>query len=381
MTDSLVLELEPERDRHASLPGRFYTEPAIFELEKERIFARAWQYAGHISRLSAPGRYITLSFLDEQLVFVRGANGEIEGFHNVCRHRAHRLLEGSGCVSSIVCPYHAWRYGLDGRLEHARNAENVKGFERSEFSLRPVKVERFLDFLMFNLDLDAPGFATQVPGLAEEIRTWAPWLGELVLEERAKGLAGDTLCCNWKVLVDNCVECLHCQPSHPAFTDLVDMDSYRIELHPMHTTHIAKCRKPRNRAYHYRHPAAVDAVAFWHVWPNLTFGFFPGTVNFGVFSIDPLGVSLTGARGDSLRADGPQKAEEVERRRYIDEVLWPEDRDICEAVQRGVGSRAYTPHRLSVSPPYDARSEVVCHLMQRLNLAALGVGSTGDGEQ
>ncbi len=77
MTDSLVLEREPERDRHASLPGRFYTEPAIFELEKERIFARAWQYAGHISRLSAPGRYTTLSFLDEQLVFVRGANGEI----------------------------------------------------------------------------------------------------------------------------------------------------------------------------------------------------------------------------------------------------------------------------------------------------------------
>src|SRR6202020_2757634 len=96
-----------------SLPGWAYLHPALLEREKEEIFYKTWQYAGWIGDLKEPGDYITKDLLDQSVIILKGANGQLQGFHNVCQHRGHQLLTGKGNVASIACPYHAWTYGLD----------------------------------------------------------------------------------------------------------------------------------------------------------------------------------------------------------------------------------------------------------------------------
>ncbi|HLB06710.1 MAG TPA: Rieske (2Fe-2S) protein, partial [Alphaproteobacteria bacterium] len=124
--------------RSYTLPAEWYTEPAVFEAEKESIFYRTWQFAGHAGQLANPGDYVTSPLLDQNVFIVRGTDGILRAFHNVCRHRAHQLLQGSGNVRVITCPYHAWSYELDGRLRAARGHETVAGFDRSEFCLSPI---------------------------------------------------------------------------------------------------------------------------------------------------------------------------------------------------------------------------------------------------
>ena len=271
-----------------------------------------------------------------------------------------------------MCPYHAWRYGIDGSLQHARNADKVQRFDRSEFSLVPIKVENFLGVIMFNLNPDATSFAGQLPGLAAEIHGAVSNFDELVLEEAASGgfTGGSPLECNWKMLVDNCVECYHCTPSHPAFVDLVDIGSYQITLHQRHSSHLGVPTKPENAAYH--HTEDQGGFAFWHVWPNITFGTFPGSPNFGAFCARPVSATRTCARGFRLRLPAPETPEEERRRRYMDEILWPEDKGICESVQRGMRSRSYNQGPLLAQPPHDGLSEAVVHLFQQRTLEVLG---------
>ena len=347
------------------LPARYYLDPGVLELEKERIFFRSWLLAGHISQLAEPGSYFTLDLLGERLFFVRGEDDEIRGFYNVCRHRAHALVEGRGCKHTITCPYHAWTYGLDGTLRHARNSHRVKGFDPAHYSLVSVRVERFLGFLLFNLDPDAESFVRLAPELESDIRKHVPQLDDLVAQPHTGPNDDATLRCNWKVLLDNGIECYHCGPAHPAFVDLVDMDTYRITRHDMHTTHVMESTNTHNTAYEYESVGAVRQAVFWHVWPNLDFGMIPGSPNFGVFSIDPVRVDLTRTRGVSLRIPTAPTELDRARDRYEAEVLLPEDIGLCESVQRGIASRGYTRGRFMVGDIGDGESEIATHFFQR----------------
>ena len=372
VTALLDVQLEPRSNWYRTLPAEYYTDPEIFTLEKEAIFAKAWQFAGHESELAEPGDFITVDLIDDQLFFIRDDDGEVRGFHNVCRHRAHRLLDGIGNTKDIVCPYHAWRYGRDGKLRHARNSERVPCFDKLAFSLAPVKVELFVGTIMFNLDLQASSFESIVPGLAEEIRRAAPWLDELMVDNASEGFTSAVpMACNWKVLVDNCVECYHCPSSHGDFTDLVGLDDYAITLHERHSTHTARTEKPQNRAYDWSPEEHDPGFHFWHVWPNITFGIFPGSPNFSVFNAVPIDLEHTCPRGIRMRCKGPESEHDRKRREYVDNILWPEDLGICESVQRGLRSRSYDQGLLIAQPPHGGHNEAVCHLFQRLNVEAL----------
>ena len=364
--------LEPKPDFFLTLPAGYYTDPSIFVLEKERIFANCWQFAGHVEQLPQVGSFFTLELLDESLFFIRTSANEIKGFYNVCRHRAHQLLDGEGSTDAIVCPYHAWRYGLDGRLQHARNSENVGGFDKEKLSLVPVKVDLFFGIIMFNLNPQASSFESQTPGFADEVRVACPRVDELILKPAAaSGFTASELECNWKVLVDNCVECYHCKPAHSAFVDLIEMESYGITLHERHSSHVATSR-PESKAYSYIPNEQARGFGFWHVWPNMTFGTFPGTPNLAAFCSHPVSLTRSKARGLRLRLPTPPTAEEIERTRYVDQILWPEDKAVCESVQCGLGSRSYNQGTLMAQRPYTGDSEAVVHLFQRLTLEALG---------
>ena len=142
--------------RSHTLPGSYYYAPAVFELEKQAIFNRTWQYVCHVSRVAEPGRYCVRDIGDQSVVVLRDRGGELRAFHNVCQHRAHRLVEGTGRVGgAIVCPYHNWSYELTGELRHARHSDRVAEFDRSAICLSGVRAELFCGFVFVNLDPDA----------------------------------------------------------------------------------------------------------------------------------------------------------------------------------------------------------------------------------
>ena len=129
--------LSEDATRSYTLPARYYTDPAVFEREKEEIFFKSWQYVGPASEVAQPGDYMTTTIVDQGVFAIRGRDGELRAFYNVCQHRAHELLQGKGNVKAVItCPYHAWAYAPDGALRTARNCEAVAGFDKKDFSLQ-----------------------------------------------------------------------------------------------------------------------------------------------------------------------------------------------------------------------------------------------------
>jgi len=146
MTDSIKKQLSDmpfyaQPERSFTIPARFYTDSDIYELEKEGVFYNSWCYAGHISQLKTSGDYITIKIHDQSIFIIKSKSGELKAFYNVCLHRGHELLSGEGKTNTIVCPYHAWSYTLDGNLKVARNSQNVEDFNKCDFTLKSVKIE------------------------------------------------------------------------------------------------------------------------------------------------------------------------------------------------------------------------------------------------
>jgi choline monooxygenase len=176
---------------------------------------------------------------------------------------------------------------------------------------------------------------------------------------------------NWKVLCDNCLECYHCEPAHPAFCDVVDMDSYRTSLHGMWSVAKSRLLKPENAAYPVDPAAPVKVANFWFLFPNITFGAMPGQKSLGVFVIDPVDVGTTQIMGDFLLMPG--ETPDPARAAYGRKVLWPEDQGICESVYRGLASKGYRQGRFIVDESRSEISEHGVHHFQRCYAQAMGL--------
>src|SRR6266478_8759619 len=150
MPEQPAIQIDSQISDAWSLPAPFYTDPGVFAQEKERVFARTWQVVGHGAQLAKPGDFFTVEFIGEPLLLVRGAQGELRGFYNVCRHRAGPPAEGCGSRKLFRCRYHGWTYGLDGALISATEIEGVAGFRPEDFSLVPVRTEEWLNLIFVN---------------------------------------------------------------------------------------------------------------------------------------------------------------------------------------------------------------------------------------
>lgn len=198
-------------DRGKTPPFSWYTDPAIFDLERERIFKRTWQYAALSEQLEAPGDVVTTEIADVPIVLARGKDGELRAFVNVCRHRAHVVVAESGKRSSLQCPYHGWTYGLDGCLKGAPRSKREESFDKSERGLIPLAVDTWGPMVFVNFDREAqplhewlgPAIAFMDRGGAnfDGLRFWK----QSVFEIKA----------NWKVAIENTLECYHCPTIHP----------------------------------------------------------------------------------------------------------------------------------------------------------------------
>ena len=163
-----------------SLDARYYTDPQVFHLESDGVLAKTWQFGCHVSELEGVGSYKTIEIAGESLFAIRGRDEKIRVFYNVCQHRAHQLVEGSGTTRVVVCPYHAWTYELTGELRAGPNIKAVEGFDKSSVCLTEVKAEEFLGFLFVNLDPEAAPMEEWFPGARAELEEWVPNWAELV---------------------------------------------------------------------------------------------------------------------------------------------------------------------------------------------------------
>lgn len=342
--------------RSMSLRAEAYVEPRWLDAEMAGVFARTWQLICHVEKLTEPGGYMAATVAGMPIAVVRDRAGALRAFYNVCKHRAHELLSGSGTTRNIVCPYHAWTYDLDGGLKAARRADGLAAFDKSRICLDQVQVEEFGGFVYVNLDPAAAPLAGQAPDLAADIAFWAPDVAELTFAQR---LTYD-VATNWKNVVDNFLECYHCHVAHPEFVDLVDMDTYDVTTHGIWSSHFAEAGRHENTAYDVS-GATVNQHAVWWLWPNTGLLRYPGRGNFMVFQILPAGPERTLETWDFyLETTEPNEAE-IQSVRYVDEVLQPQDISLVESVQRGMRTPAYDQGRIVYNPTGRGLSEHGVH--------------------
>jgi phenylpropionate dioxygenase-like ring-hydroxylating dioxygenase large terminal subunit len=339
----------PDEDGQ-SLPGWIYRDADFLEAERESVFAGAWQVVCHESDIPEPGDYHTLNFMGDGFFVVRGRAGEIRGFHNVCRHRAARLLDGDTgrCKGAIVCPYHAWSYGYDGRLANVPSREKFPGLDLDRTGLVPLEVESFLGFVFVRQRSGGPSVAEMMAPYRAELEPYRlpelKGLGRVTLRTRAV---------NWKNVGDNYSDALHITVAHPGLTRLFGR-SYGIEAQEwadkmwgdMRVEPSANISERLYQKYlpdvPHLPPERQRKWAYYKLWPNMAFDVYPDQVDFMQFF--PISPTETLIR--EIAYVLPDDRREMRAARYlnwrINRMVSLEDKALIERVQAGMSSRSYT---------------------------------------
>lgn len=356
---------DPAPERSYSLHADSYLDPRILEAERVSIFHRSWQFLCHGEKLRDCGDYVATDIQGMSVFAVRDGEGVLRAFYNVCKHRAHELVRGAGRKKLITCPYHAWTYHLDGRLRTARETGDMEDFDKRDFCLTAVRVESFCGLVFINLDLKAAPLKEQSGDLAKEVMAYAPDLDSLTFAHRLSY----KIKANWKIIVDNFLECYHCPVAHRDFCSLVEMDSYKVTTHGIYSSHMAKAGRTDNTAYGVE-GASVTDHAVWYLWPNTTLMRYPGRGNFMVWKFIPVGPDETIEEFDFFLESAAPNDAEREAIKYIDEVLQAEDIGLVESVQRGMRTPAFTQGRYVVDKSGSGMSEHAVHHFHGLVLEA-----------
>jgi choline monooxygenase len=343
VTMSHQLHIQADVARAKTIPARFYIDRETFDKEGTQIFARSWQVVGHGDQLRNPGDFFTCDLQGEPLLFVRGAEGELRGFYNVCRHRAGPPAEGCGNRKLFRCGYHGWTYGLDGTLIGAPEFEGVHDFHPDQFALAPVCAQEWSNLIFVNLDANAQPLVEclgDLPRQAERFR-----LSTMKLFERRKY----DMNCNWKTYVDNYLEGYHLPSVHPALNRELDYNAYTVEAYPRHVRQFSPIRgaQPGDSVPRRYQEAREDLTTdyFW-IFPNWMLNCYPDNVSLNI--ILPLEVERTLAIFEWYLPQemlGSETARDSVR--FSDEIQI-EDVKICETVQKNLHSRSYDCGRYSV---------------------------------
>lgn len=348
-----------------SLPARYYVDPEYYRGELEWYFGTMWFHAGRAEEIPNRGDYVLREVHGESLIVVRSDRGAIHAYYNVCRHRGTRLCEQpSGCTGSTIrCPYHAWTFDLEGRLIGAPHMERVEGFRAEDYPLARAAVDTWDGLLFLNLG-EQPGetLRAQLAGMDDLFRPWG--MGELRVARRVIY----DVAANWKLIIHNYSECLHCPGVHPALQKLSHYLSGENE--PADDGHLGGRMGLRDgiatlsfdgRARRACLPgldtSACRYVYYYAVLPNLLLSLHPDYVM--THTLWPRGVGRTEIvcewlfHPDAITAPGFDAEDAV--------AFWDltnrQDWHVCEQMQLGLGSRAYRPgpysHREELLPAFD----------------------------
>lgn len=367
--DRTVDRFDPDPARSFTLAADHYVDPAIHVREQAAIFQRTWQYVAHVGELREPGAYVTADIAGQRIVVIRQRDRSLRAFFNVCLHRGHSLLQGSGTIGrAITCPYHAWAYDDAGRLTGARMADRMVDFDLDDYRLIEVAVEDFCGFVFANLDPDPSPMAETYPGAAEAI---------LAMHADPERLAtADTtvfdIAANWKNVGDNLLECYHCHPAHRGFVDVIDMTTYRNDTHEGWSVQSGSYA-PDNETYLVDDGKPGFTSLF--LWPNLSIGHIPGQRGLLIFHFVPTGPETTRQTLTFLSPDGELTATEQRAAEFFNEVLGPEDVALVEDVQIGLRSLGYHQGRFICIPDRPEISEHAVHHFHTMVLAALAAAT------
>ncbi len=355
-----------------TLPGVYYYDPEVYARELRDIFSNSWQYVCHSSSLQEPGDYAVRDLGDQSVIVIRDQSGKVCAHHNVCQHRAHRLLEGSGKTgSTIVCPYHNWTYDLSGELKFARHSDQVEGFEISEICLSTVRAEILCGFVFITLNPDAGPLLDGLEELEWEIREMSPDVDNL---KRAT-YREIPIAANWKNSVENYSECYHCPNQHPGLANgSLDMESYQITVHDKFHSH-ASGGVGKDTAYARSFGSRTGQREFgsWLLWPNFVLEIYPGGY-LNVFHHLPDGPEKTIQVCEWYFGSEIPTPEQQEVIDFVDQVR-DEDIPLCETVQKGLHSDGYNQGRFIANQGRSYFSEHAVHDFQKKVLKALGAWS------
>ena len=329
-----------------TLAAAYYLDQNVIGAELADLLHHSWQFACHVSDVPNPGDFFTLAIQGQDYFVVRTLVGDLKAFANVCPHRGHRLVEGQGNKTRITCPYHAWTFGLDGALRGARGmARKRQDFAR--FGLIEVALDTLAGFVFLNPGNAAPPLSDYAPGLEGQMLRACPDLADYV-PHRDGSAFGHTYVCqaNWKVMIDNYLECYHCQTAHPDFNEMMSIPDSKFALFPNFTYQRAPTQgKSQNHAFPLDLDHDVLVGEFWWLFPNITLGRFPGTQNFYVSRFDPLEPGVTSRLTLSLKPREATDTGMAERERlrsvWTTTVVSQEDKALCENVQRGMAQRGF----------------------------------------
>jgi choline monooxygenase len=336
------------------LPSRYYTDPTIHEQELAAIFRRSWCYVGHVCDLPQPGDFLTDEIARQPVAIIRGADGVIRALHNVCQHRGHILLKGRGNLSgNIVCPYHAWNYGLDGELTGASMTQNMVNFDRRNFCLPSLPVAVVAGLIFVNLDRQARPFSEEVPGFEKTILDALPGMPDFVATDRMTY----SIAANWKVVYDNFSEGYHIPVAHPALAQLHGRKTKAAVVEKR----FAFYRGVGRSTFEEFEVQPDEPYMTWQLWPNHCMLSLPGSEHFIILRMDPDGPMRCAERADIYAPAGDQPKNLGIIKRLFAEVFNREDIAIVESVQRGLSSPGFDQGRYVVDKQDGWYSESILH--------------------
>ncbi|WP_202839772.1 aromatic ring-hydroxylating oxygenase subunit alpha [Luteimonas saliphila] len=343
-------------------PSAWYLDPRIGELERRAVFARHWQCAGRLDQLREPGDYVTCGIAGEPVLVVRGDDGVLRGFFNVCRHHAAAVMtQPQGCAKHLRCPYHGWTYALDGTLKGTPGFGDECPLDRAANGLVPVDIAQWERWVFVRIERTGPTLE-EFLGDSAIAGVRALGLDRLHWFARRRYL----LDCNWKVFVDNFLDGgYHVPHLHKGLNSVLDFARYTVETGRHHCLQSAPMAKGDD--VRFTSVRGGERAAYYWFHPNFMVNWYEGMMD--THLVLPLGPARTEVVFDFWFEDVSEAARERnEASIAVGDIVQDEDAAICGSVQRGLGSRAYDTGRLS------ARREAGEHLFHRLLHADLSRG-------
>jgi phenylpropionate dioxygenase-like ring-hydroxylating dioxygenase large terminal subunit len=316
-----------------TLPWSWYADAAVLAAEQEHVFRRCWQYVARGDQVDEPGRFVATRAGDVPVVVVRGRDGELRAFLNVCRHRGSIVCEGEGRRETLQCPYHAWTYDLDGSLRSAPRADREPGLETDGLALVPLRVDTWGPFVFVNPDAEALPLTDVLGPLPALIAAGGIDVESLRFLRRAESEYE----ANWKVCCENFLECYHCQVAHPGFSKVVDVspDAYRLEEGEWFSSQYGPLRE--HPVGEFDPSGEIARGQFHFLFPNTAINVMPGRPNVSIGPVVPLAPERTYRFLDYFVA--PDADEEwIADLLDFDDRVGAEDRVLVERVQAGVRS-------------------------------------------
>lgn len=348
MTIDFASDLHAQLERGLTLPAPWYSSPAVLRLEQERIFKRSWQYVGVAATVAEPGQFFAYRAGDVPIVVLRNRERELRAFVNVCRHRGHEIAEGCGRRETLQCPYHAWTYDLNGMLRAAPRSDREPDFVAGDWSLLPVLVDTWGPLVFVNPDTEAAPLVETLGELPRVMRERGLDPAELEYRGRSREWIVEA---NWKLVVENYLECYHCPVAHKSFSRLIDVDpdAYALSTDRWTSSQFGpvndRVESGNGRDLPYLPDGPIRSSQFHFVWPNWTLNTFPGPPNLRVLVFEPVGPERTRTYVDGFWAPGTSD-EVVAEITEFGTVVGREDNDLVESVHRGLRSGTVEQGRL-----------------------------------